>query len=207
MSRTAFSIKNTLTLLTVTISLAVTVFLASVSFIVSQSYVTQNLLQTTEFNLQLLSNTISQYISAVNTLGSWIRFNAGIAQWCENPLHTELDAVSVYDRVREEFQHNKANTFIRRLIITDTSLSKFIQIGSALTESEPVTVFSLNKLPLDSQPWQLLSADPFDLLKRGELQGKTQIFPLVFPVFRPGSSITIGYVYMSIDSSIITSSF
>ena len=207
MRKTAFSIKNTLTLLTVTISLMVTVFLASVSFIVSQSYVTQNLIQTTEFNLQLISNTISQYISAVNTLGSWIRFNSSIAQWCENPMHTELDAVAVYNRVREEFQHNKANTYIRRLIITDTSLSKFIQIGSALTESEPVTVFSLKKLPLEAPPWQLLTTDPFDLLRRGEEQGKTQIFPLVLPVFRPGSSIIIGYVYMSIDSSIITSSF
>jgi two-component system sensor histidine kinase YesM len=207
MTKPGFSIKNTLTLLTVTISLSVTVFLASVSFIVSQSYVRQNLLQTTEFNLQLISNTISQYISAINTFGSWISFNSSIALWCENPHHTDLDAVTVYNRVREEFQHNKANTYIRRLIITDTSQSKFIQIGSSLTESEPVTVYSLHKLPLAAQSWRVLSTDPLDLLRRDELYGKSQIFPLVFPVFRSGSSTVIGYVYMSIDSSIISSSF
>jgi two-component system sensor histidine kinase YesM len=206
MRNSRFSIKNTLTLLTVTVSLTVTIFLASVSFIVSQSYVRQNLLQTTKFNLQLISNTISQYISAVNSLGSWISFNSSIAQWCDNPDHTELDAVLVYDKVREEFQHNKANTYIRRLVITDTQLTKFIQIGSSLTESKPVTVYSLDKLPLNAPRWQVLTTDPLDL-QSDVVSGKNQIFPLVFPIFRYGSSTVIGYVYMSIDSSIVSSFF
>lgn len=206
-NRTGFSIKNTLTLLTVTVSLVASTFLAFYIFFVSQSYIRQNLIHTTEYNLQLISKTIYQYVSAINTFGSWISFNTSISQWCENPHSTELDSVAIYNRIREEFHHNKANTFIRRLIITDTSLSKFVQIGSSLTESEPVTIFSLARLPLAVENWKILSKDLLELTSTENNLKKTQIFPLVFPIFRPGSSTTIGYVYMSIDSSIISQSF
>lgn len=205
MQKKYLSLKAQLFLLTVTFSLCATVVLASISFAFLQRYVRQNLIQTTEFNLHFIAKNCSQDASLINSLATWCSYNKLISQWCSSEDTDTQLLLDVYERIKEEFQNNHANQFIRRMILCNKSHSFAIQVGSRLTDSRPLTSFSLANLEnlnfTTESSWTEIIDDPFDFINE-----KNSI-PIKLPIYNTASAETTGYVYILVDLSIITDRF
>lgn len=198
------TVKAQLVLVTVGFSLFCTILSACVCFAFVQRYARQNLIQAANFNLQLISGLCEKDVMLINSLARWCSANQQIAQWFETPDNMIL-RVKAWDRLKEEFQNNNANQFIRRLIICNKDLTAFIQVGSKTVDSRPITQESLkNFSKIDLTPehnWKKIISDPFAFEKN------CCVLPVILPLYDIKNLQTTGSVYIFIDTNFITDRF
>lgn len=205
MKKMFVSVKVRLILITVTFSFFTTVILASVSFLFLQRYVRQNLIQATEFNLHFIAGTCAQDATLINALVTWCSYNQLVSSWCADDQDGNKMLMEVYDRIKEEFQNNHANQYIRRMIVCNKAATRIIQVGSKVTDSKPVTPFSLAEFKKNhisvSSTWTGLIDDPLDF------QETQNAIPVIQTVYKTTSAAVTGYVYLFIDSTFVTDRF
>lgn len=198
------TIRGKIIIVTVTFTLAITVCLASVSFYLFQSYARKNLVQSTEFNLQLVAGVISQDIGSLETLSKWCSVNSDILSYLEDPDASAREALSVYDRFKEEYQNNRASGYVRRLLVTDSEHRRILQVGSSLNDTNPVNIYNLDRLFENREDrvssWQSIDRDPYDMSR----SPAARIIPLFRPIYRPSNHKVIGYVYLAVGTELIT---
>ncbi|WP_457942973.1 histidine kinase [Caproiciproducens sp. LBM24188] len=198
------TIKSKIRMVTILFTLFVTIFFATVSYSQFQSYARRNQIQSTEFNLQLVSGLIAQDSAALDTLSKWCSTNSQIISYLEAAEVSPSEAFLTYNRLKEEYQNNRAGSYIRRVIVMDTQHTRFLQVGSASTETLPVNVYNLNLLfpgaPKQAYAWQKIETDPYNV---DPAEPKNTI-PMVRPIFRPTNKEIIGYVYLAVDIRLIT---
>lgn len=199
------TVKAQIVLLTAVFSLFCTILSASISFAFLQSYVRQNLSQAATFNLQLISGLCAKDVSLINTLARWCSANHQITQWCKNPGNAKTQG-EAWERLKEEFQNNTANQYIRRIILCNKDMSDIIQVGTKLTESRPLTTFLLNDFTTQEslnpeKSWKTIFTDYFSFEKN------ENSIPVVMPLYDTSSAQRIGTVYIFVDSGFITDRF
>ena len=190
--------------ITVSFTLILTVLTASVSFSLSQSYARRNLVQSTEFNLQLVSGVIAQDLSSLDTLAKWCGNNSQILSYLSCPNPSPRETLSAYKRFNEEYQNNRARVYIQRLIVTDATHSRIFQVGSATSISNPVTVYNIDRLFQNRKgsaaAWESIERDPYGP-KGSAYSGVITVFR---PVLHPTTRKAIGYVYLAASTELIT---
>ena len=78
------TVKGRIQLITVTFSLVVAVILATCSVSFFQTYARHNVVQSTEFNLQLVSSTVGGNLSAAEQLSERCALNVLVSKWLTN---------------------------------------------------------------------------------------------------------------------------
>ncbi len=198
------TIKSKITFVTVSFTLVVTIFFAFISFYLFQSYAHKNLIQSTEFNLQLVSGLAAQDANLLDTLSKWCCTNSQMLSYLEDKNVSSVATLSAYARFKEEFQNNRANTYIQRLIITNTDYSKIFQVGSATTDTRPISTYNLDMLfrvqHKQVYAWQDIEVDPYTMNPRAV----PDIIPIIRPIYRAANKKIIGYVYMAVSTRLIT---
>ena len=199
--KTRHTIKTRITLITVSFSLILAVLLSSLSFGFFRDYARRSVIQSTEFNLQLIAGMLSQELTELEMLTKWCGTNLQIAGYLLGDSENTALALEAFERFKEEFWNNRSREYIRRLIVTDSSFSKILQSGNNMSESWPVNVYNLPQLGLagvDSpQIYQYCAVDPFAIGKQA------QVIPIIRPIFRVGSRELIGYVYLAVSADVI----
>lgn len=197
------TIKFKITIVTVSFTLMITILLASISSYFFQSFVSKNMIQSTEFNLQLIAGVIAQDASSLDTLSKWCCINSEILSYLENPNTNPKEELYTYKRLQEQLQNNRARKYIARLIITDTDHTKFLQVGNA-TESSPLNPYNIDKLFQNGggriRAWQSIEPDPYTRYRPSSLG----IIPILRPIYQTSSKTMIGYVYMAVSTALIT---
>ena len=182
-------------------ALVVTVLILLFSFDMIRSFERRTMVQSVEFNFQLISGVVEQDIRDLSSLAYWCGRNREIAEYLLSPDQDNTRAMDAWLRLSEAYINNRAGRYVRRLIVFDSIPRKFLQVGNLAAGSEPVTVFNLERVfapgvERNSQ-WQALIQDPFTF-------GESLVFPLVSPVYSPESANETGTVFLAVYPGIFT---
>lgn len=198
------TIKTHITIITVSFTLIITVLIAFISFYIFQSYARKNLIQSTEFNLQLISGVISQDVSSLDMLSRWCCYNNQIVSYLSDPNASAREVLAAYQRFNEEYQNNRARDYIQRLIITDASHSRIFQVGGGATNSNPVTVYNIDELFKNRKDqvsaWEKIERDPYEWKN----STSPDIITVFRPILHPTTRKVIGYVYLAASTNLVT---
>jgi two-component system sensor histidine kinase YesM len=201
-----------------------------VSFNIIATFQRKTTVQSVEFNLRLVASIIEQDLSDLTALGVWCGMNEQIAGYfIAANADTELDGygrtvkqrgMDAYYRLLEEFNHNRAGGYVRRLIVSDLDMEKILQVGNATSTSFPVNQYNVGQIfesgvsrfPTGELTWQRPVSDPFmfsesPLYIQAEssvVKAPLLILPFIFPVYHFGTGAKIGTVFLAANSNIIT---
>ncbi len=158
-------------------------------------------IQATEFNLQLVSHIIDQDLNNLTALALASSTNSPtnnlIQDYFVSPNASPKDGLNVFSSMQEDFRVNRSNSYVRRLIITD-SQAKFIQVDNSGSASVPLSIHNINQLPGLSanakEAWERVIQDPFS---------RSSGIPIVLPIYGDRAA-RIGTVYLLANTSVIT---
>jgi len=199
------TVKTKITLFTVSFTLIITTLMASVSFSIFQYFLKKNLVQSTEFSLQLIMDGISSDINELIYLPKWCGANKTIADFLEAPAENinEIN-LEAYDRLKEEYQNSKISDYIKRIMISNYD-GRYIQvIGKAYDfyNSDPKAIEQLDffqeLLMADTIQWIGVHLDPLAKSKA------EQVIPVVRPILSNYNSSHIGWSYITVSTRLIT---
>lgn len=197
------TIRAKITAITVTFTLVIMAALVSFCFYLIESFLQKQVLQSTEFNLQLVSGTVAQYANYLDTLGKWCSVNNDIVAYLKDTTGDTRLQITAFDELNAELRNNRASYYVQRLVIFDTGHTRMLQVGNIASNTEPVTIYNLDKLETGAvgtakKSWQTVIKDPYDW------EGST--YPTVVPVWQPiynlpGTDV-LGYVYMEVSTQV-----
>lgn len=193
-------------ILTITISclLGMCLVISSVSYYIFRNYLQHSLIQSTETNLQLLSDKINSSMNDIRQLARFCQTNGDIADYiARNPDPGSVLAVATYDRIAEEYNNNPSSSYVPRLaVITGYH---FLQI---VTPSYSSTADLAQEVPQLSFFEELLNAnslsfstgfidDPFSRKER-------LVLPVIRPITYKFSSVQGGFLFLEISPDLFT---
>ena len=200
------------------VTLLITILTTSICFSVFQSFLRKNQIQSSQFNLQVVSNNISEDMKDIIYFSKWCCFNSTIRDYLEafegqTKLPTALKdsdnlrplALSAHSRLKEEYYNTRSNKYIARVIVSSVNENNFLQMAASANCTSPNAASIIHNEnffeKLYESPdflWFGMVNDPFS-----EISGETFI-PIVRPV-KLNSQI-IGWTYVEISSHIFTDS-
>jgi two-component system sensor histidine kinase YesM len=176
------------------------------SFSLIRGFQRRTAVRSAEFDLQLVAALIEQDLRDLSALGRWCGHNDLIAAYFLSGDQMIPRSMDAWNRLSEEYINNRSGRYLRRLIVADAGLSRFLQVGNQAPTSDPVTVYNLGKIfgagvDRDSprySAWQPLVSDPF------VFSGESLVIPFVYPVYSPRDGGEIGTVFLAATTGIIT---
>ena len=175
-----------------------------ISFYIYRAFTEKRLIQSTAFNLQLISGTVSQGIAYLDTLCDWCSSSDGMLSFLRKPDSTAGDALKVYNDLSAEYQRNRAGEYIQRLVITDTKFTKVLQVGKTSDFSVPVTVYNVNRFfpKTDGRvhAWEDIQKDPLASDNGPASYG----ISLTRPIYYSSDNKVVGYLYLLVSTDLIT---
>lgn len=201
------------------ITLLITLVTMGICFLVFQSFLKRNQFQSAEFSLKLAANNISSDMNDIIYLSRWCCSNTEIASYLEHFENKEplaissrqdktlrSQALSAYNRLKEEYSTTRPSQYITRLLISNNTSTNLLQV---LYKGSDYTSFRIDRLT-ETQffntlyenadfDWIGLVKDPF---LHGD--GNSLILPIVRPIYNTFNSDTIGWLYLSVSSDMMT---
>jgi len=180
-------------------SLVATITLAVVSLVHLQQVVRTNLLQSIEFNLQLVSEISHRNIASLDRL----RLSASVSPLTttylldeeNNPIPIRELSAGLF----EELMDNPlAYRYVNRLIVTDSELTRRVQVG-----------FLSDRIPLMPHVLPLLFTSEVDTHRAGiktdplAVPTREPVLYTISPVYLAGNPTPIGFIYLSISTNVI----
>lgn len=200
------SIKAKITYLSVLISLTVTLLTVSFFYYIFDSNMKKNLIQSTEFGLQMTMNTITENMNHLIDLSDW----GNHAEFVYSFLTSEFDNKSVklnaYLRLKEEYDTNKANDYLLRFMIGNKE-GRFIQEVKSISDGSSkdyeratqADYFS-SLLSSPSLTWIGFVMDPLTPPE------ERQIIPIIRPIYSRYNSSIVGWTYLTVSSALLSDS-
>ncbi len=197
------TIRMKIILLAVIFTLVLTILPSVLSFVIFRDQARRSIIQSTEFNLQLIAGTAAQDLASIDRLSRWVVSNSAITSWLADEDSDPRNSLKTYNLLVEQVVNMTSSKFIRRLIVCDSEGKKLLQTGNNMSNSWPVNVYNIQELNLNSYTeasvYEFCGTDPFAL--RQDLD----IIPLIRPVYHPSRSGIIGYVYIAVTTDIFLS--
>ena len=195
------TVKGRVIFLLVMCALVITVLVLLFSFDMIRSFERRTMIQSVEFNFQLISSLVEQDLRDLSSLAWWCVSNREIQEFLLSEDQNPARSISAWQRLSEEYVNNRSAPYVRRLIVFDLPQEKFIQVGNMASGSVPVTAYNLGmifaaQVEQNSQ-WQTLIQDPYTI-------GESPVFPLVSSVYSFERGNEIGTVFLAASSGIIT---
>jgi two-component system sensor histidine kinase YesM len=182
-------------------ALVIAVFTLSFSFNIIYSFERQIATQSVEFNLQLVANLVEQDLRDLTALARWCGYSRPIAAYFLAGDNLTFRSLEAWRVLSEEYINNRAGRYVRRLIVFDSTMGKFLQVGNSALTSIPVTVYNLGKIfdtGVDRRGlWQAAVPDPY-------MFGDFPVIPLIYPVYDPDTGGEIGAVFLAVTTGLIT---
>ena len=160
------SVKVIITAIAVLFSLAASVTTICFAYFHFRDTARQNLLQSTEFNLSLVSGLIAQDLQELDRLRTRSENDEAISAYLADAGASSARASAAYENLASIAQSTTAYRYLLRLIMVSEDGERILQTGSGTTNGRPVTKESirlLGSLELENERdfWQGVYADPF----------------------------------------------
>lgn len=198
------SIQNRILVLTISCLLAMCLIISSVSFYIFQNYLQHSLIQSTETNLQLLSDTVNNNMNGVYQMVRFLQTSQDVARYIENnPNPGSVLSVDTYDRITEEYNNNPSNSYMPRIAVITND--HFLQVVSPtysstanLAEEVPGLSFFEDLLTASSYDFQTgLVTDPFYRKSR-------KVLPIIRPITYQFNAVQGGYLFIEVSCDLFT---
>lgn len=197
------SIKAKITIISVFISLTVTLLTVSFFYYIFDSNLRKNLIQSTEFALQMTMNTITENINQLLYLSDWGNHAEFVYQFLTSNSENKLVKLNAYQRMKEEYDTNKAHDYLLRLMIGNQN-NRFIQEIKFVSDSsnkdyEKATQADYFSTLLFSPDltWIGFVEDPL------YPSGTRQIIPVIRPIYHRYNTSIVGWTYLTISSDLL----
>lgn len=166
MARRFGSIKLRIIAIVVLFSIASTLAMVSLALYQFRQSARQNLLQSTEFNLNLVTGLISQDLEALRSLRSWCGNDDSIARYMADAQASSVDASYAYERLAAQAQAIQSYRHLLRAIVVSEDHQRILQTGTGTSAGVPVQKSSIQLLEnLDlngaANQWDGIASDPF----------------------------------------------
>lgn len=190
--------------ITVSCLLGMCMIISFVSYYLFQNYLLRSLIQSTETNLRLLSDTMDRNIDDIYQMVRFCQTNSNIALYIKNnPNPGTALAVATHDRMTEEYNNNPSNEYMIRLAVI--TREHFLQIVSASYSSTADLASEVPKLSfyeelLNSRGYNFSTGfikDPF--YRKGK-----DVLPVIRPITYKFNSVQGGFLFIEISSDLFT---
>jgi two-component system sensor histidine kinase YesM len=170
-----------------------------------RSFERQIMIQSVDFNFQLISNLVEQDLRNLSALAWWCSQNREIAEFLLQENQTaSVGIIEAWQRLSEEYINNRSGRYLRRLIVFDSTLKKFIQVGNLTGGSEPLTEYNLGRVITagveKNYQWLALIQDPY-------MAEESLVLPLAGSVYSSISGKEAGTIFLAAVPGIITDKF
>ena len=206
MRHTQHSNKIQKRILCVTLSciMAMCLIISFVSYYIFQNYLQQNMIHSTETNLQLLSDTINNSLNDIYRMARFCQTNSDIASYVEKSTDSDpLLSYSTYERIAEEYNNNPSSGYMHRVVVV--SGDHFLQACNAIYSINVNLAAEVPKLPYYKT---LKDARGYDfspgLIKAPFLRKNKQILTIIRPITYKYSSVQGGFLYIEIGEELFT---
>lgn len=197
------TVKARVVAMMVCFALAITVLVITFSYYLIYTYQLRTSLQSTEFNLKLVGQTIGRDLIETTALANWC--SQGVnppARYLASDKDPVL-AVESFERLREEYRNNRASRYINRVLIISDDRTKVLHAGGKSSDS--TLSFLDERAPSPIRDY-ILYDDPhiYDITpdlysRRGYI-----VINILAPVYAPASTDMIGTVYMAVDTAVVS---
>jgi len=228
--QSARSIKTYLINISVVFTLVITIFITSFVYIGFNTLLSKSLIQSTSFNLSLISESISKNLLPIMSLSEWCKSNLKLHQYIETAnkmkiaadnYHTNQNpdtkityesvkmtlrqqSLDAWKRLLEEFRANHSALYINQITVSSLN-GNFLQVSP--TSSYHAfnlydTITSLVTFDKQFSSNKITWAG----LETDPFSDKkgSQMLPLIQPVYNSYEDKVIGWSYLSLSTSIIT---
>jgi two-component system sensor histidine kinase YesM len=204
------SIKARIIILTLTYALVISLVIVSIFFYIFQSFLQKSLIRSTEFNLQLVSDNISNNMNELIYFARWCCSNEIINSYLTSD-DTDSKSISLeaFDRLKEEYRNCKSTKFIERVVVSKND-GEFLQVVSTVASSTMHSSTLIQESSFfkalyedDGFYWTGIVDNPFEAYTTSN----SKIIPIVRPIFDSRGTAIVGWVYLGISANIITSYF
>lgn len=197
------SLNKKLTAITMTTFLCLALLIAVIGFFIFQGILKDNVSTSVTFQLQLLSDRISQQLSSADSFSRWCSVSESFSDYLRRDGTSGDPADTLQQELNAEYRTNSSSQAIQRILIFDSD-------GKSL----PLTVPTL---PPDTDIRGLLdSSGLFQLLEESGdglaadcilspfPPDRGLVFALLRPIYGPSGGEICGYVYMEIPVSVVS---
>lgn len=200
------TIKNRITIVIMFSTIMTTILISYFCFSTFQFLLRKNLIQSTGSNLQLVMKNVENNMDDIENLAKWCSINTQISSYVSSaPQHiSSVEAINTYKRLQEELRNSRASNYIGRLIISNPK-NALLQNLDGLSEGFLTDGKTSRELPYFEEliqskdfKWIGLKKDPF------QSKSNSLIIPIIRPVYSSFDSSVDGWVYISVNTSIIT---
>lgn len=197
------NIQKRILIVTLSCIVGMCLIVSSASYYIFHNYLQQNMIHSTQINLQLLSDTIDSSINDVYRMVLFCQTNSEIATYIKNnPTPDSRLAVTTYDRMIEEYNNNPHKTYIPRVAVI--TKDHFLQICDAaysttadLAEIVPTLPYFDSLLSNSNYNFSIgLIADPF--------RKNRTVVPIIRPITYKYTSVQGGYLFLEVSSDLFT---
>ncbi|WP_099469086.1 sensor histidine kinase [Konateibacter massiliensis] len=204
------SIKARIVTITITYALLISILIVSVFFYIFQAFLQENLVRSTEFNLQFVSDSVSNDVNQLIYFARWCCSNDVINSYLTFDEEDDKSiSLSTFNRLSEEYRNTKAYKYIERVVISKNN-GKFLQLVSTVSSSTMDAAAIIKEssffnplLENDGFQWIGIVDNPFTSYTRGN----SKIIPIVRPILDKHGTEVVGWVYLGISADIITDYF
>lgn len=201
MKRGLGSIKGRIVAIVVLFTLSTTLFMVFFSLYQFQANARRNLVQSTEFNLNLVAGIIDQDLEALTTLRGWCSVDNNITGYLADPTPGPYDVIKAFQSLLDNAGNNRAYEYLLRLIVTDGD-GRILQVGKGNTSGVPVSTWTMPRLdPLARSVlngWHGIVPEPFtDVLPTPVIYSRNE-------VYSTRTRQVVGESWLIISATIIT---
>ncbi|MDV4149800.1 histidine kinase [Clostridium sp. AL.422] len=201
------TIKFRVTLIIITSTAIITFFILYGCLYTFKHILNEKITSTTTSNLEIVSKNIENSIDEVMQLAKWCGINNLVASYVSNAPNNMNSSISLntYYRVKEELNNSRSSRYVDRLIISNED-GALLQIGSESTTgslkdgqiSREVPYFD-ELIEYHGFKWIGIKENPF----KKDINSDN-IIPIIRPIYSLYSNGKIGWVYISLNTDIIT---
>lgn len=160
------SIKVRIITIMIVFSIASTLTMVSFASYQFRQSARRNLLQSTEFNLNLIAGLVKEDLESLNNFRSWCSSDTSIAEFLSDPESTSVAASSAYERLAGQALAAHPYQHLLRVILISSDGQRILQAGTGTSAGIPVqeySIYRLNSLEISdaANQWTGFTVDPF----------------------------------------------
>lgn len=200
------TIKTRITIIIMFSTIMTTILISYFCFSTFQYLLRKNLIQSTGSNLQLVMKNIENNMENIENLARWCTANSSISSYIVNAPDrvSGKDSLKIYYRLQEELLNSKSSNHVGRLIISNQR-NALLQTINGMSEGLLSDGKTSREVPYFQE---LIEARDFKWigLKQDPFNNKTNssIIPIIRPLYSSFDYSIDGWVYISVNTSIIT---
>lgn len=167
----------------------------------------QSLLQSAEFNLNLVAGIVSRDLDALGSLRDWCGGDSIVGEYLSGRSGGADLGVQAFEAMNQQARSNRTYPYLLRTVAVSQDYRRILQCGSGTTAGIPLNPYTISRLErleyaLGENQWAGVMADPFTDV------GGSHILYTCGPIYqglgrgRP----SLGTVFLMVSTTIVTDS-